>query len=228
MHLKSRGPAPGQEKTVAAFADLTARALRMAGQVPVAYVRLLRLLSSCCPASEASLLRREQERRSRANDWRYRQIERILRWDPRLAQPRYITGYLGARIAKWYVAAKEVRPIRSHRDFLFVKERRCRNTGGQLCSGDVLRLLYIEPHNYTNAYEVLRRVSADVGIDYVDGAGRHHKLYTWGDVPDLAQRLRDGSWVLREARRSHAYVVMEECNALPHEVEEEDFEDIPF
>ena len=110
----------------------------------------------------------------------------------------------------------------------FVKERRCRNTGGQLCSGDVLMLLGIRPDKYTNAYEVLRRVSADVGTDYVDGAGRRHKLYTWGDVPDLRQRLRDGPWQLREARRSRRYIARGAPKALPHEVQEEDFEDYPF
>ena len=163
-----------------------------------------------------------------ANDWMDRQTERILRWDSRLVQPRYITGYLGARIAKWYVAAKEMITVRGRPDFLFVKERRCRDTGGQLSSGDVLRLLDIELYNYTNVYEVLRRISTHVGIDYVDAAGRHHKLYTWGDVPDLAQRLRDGSWALREAQRSRAYDAKEAYHALPHEEQEEDFEDIPF
>jgi len=163
-----------------------------------------------------------------ANDWMNHQTERLLGWDPRLAQPRYITGYLGARIAKWYATVKEMSTLRGRPHFLFVKERRCRNTGGQLCSGDVLRWLDIKPDNYTNAYEVLRRVSAEVGIDYVDGAGRHHKLYTWGDVPKLAQRLRDGSWVLREARRSPAYVARSAFNALSHDGREEDFEDIPF
>ncbi len=49
--------------------------------------------------------------------------------------------------------------------------------------------LGISPRDHINAYEVLRRASADMGIDYLDAAGRHHKLYTWGDLPLLRHRL---------------------------------------
>jgi hypothetical protein len=62
-------------------------------------------------------------------------------------------------------------------------------TGGQLTAGDVLRKLNIEPLDYTNAYALLRNTSEGIGIDYVDRAGRHHKLYTWGDVPLIAKRF---------------------------------------
>ena len=33
-----------------------------------------------------------------ADEWKERCLERILAWDPRLAQPEVITGYLGARL----------------------------------------------------------------------------------------------------------------------------------
>jgi hypothetical protein len=42
---------------------------------------------------------------------------------------------------------------------------------------------------FHNDRRLLRRVSDGVGIDYTDGAGRRHKLYTWGDVPILAERI---------------------------------------
>jgi hypothetical protein len=55
-------------------------------------------------------------------------------------------------------------------------------------SGDVLRKLNIEPLDYTNAYALLRNTSESIGIDYVDRAGRHHKLYM-GDVLPIAERF---------------------------------------
>jgi hypothetical protein len=42
---------------------------------------------------------------------------------------------------------------------------------------------------FHNDRRLLRRVSDGVGIDYTDGAGRRHKLYTWGDVPILVERI---------------------------------------
>jgi hypothetical protein len=41
-------------------------------------------------------------------------------------------------------------------------------------------------------------VSEGVGVDHMDRAGRHHKLYSWGDMPVLAQRLDEQAWRLRE------------------------------
>ena len=58
-------------------------------------------------------------------------------------------------------------------------------------SGDVLRELGIEPRRFSNAYRVLRRASGGVGVDHLDGAGRRHKLYVWGDVPLLRERMQD-------------------------------------
>lgn len=119
-----------------------------------------------------------------ANDWRDRRIERILRFDPRLGQPPYLTGYLGARVLQWREWAKD-----SPGCYPYIMERRCQRTGGQLTAGDVLRRLNTDPRSYTNAYELLRRASEGIGIDYVDRAGRRHKLYTWGDIPLLAERF---------------------------------------
>jgi hypothetical protein len=42
---------------------------------------------------------------------------------------------------------------------------------------------------FHNDRRLLRRVSDGVSIDYADGAGRRHKLYTWGDVPNLVERI---------------------------------------
>ena len=119
-----------------------------------------------------------------ADDWRCHRIESILRVDPRLGQPPYITGYLGARLLRWRERAKD-----SPGCYPYIMERRCQMTGGQLTAGDVLRKLNVEPSYYTNAYVLLRRASEGIGVDYVDMARRSHKLYTWGDLPLLARRF---------------------------------------
>ena len=119
-----------------------------------------------------------------ANEWMDQSIARILRHDPRLGQPRFMTGYFGARLVKW---KKQVKDISGN--YTYIMERRCNHSGGQLTAGDVLRQLDIDPHSYTYAYVLLRRASQGIGINYTDRAGRRHKLYTWGDVPLLAGRL---------------------------------------
>ncbi len=113
-----------------------------------------------------------------ADQWRDHRIARVLKVDPRLGQPTYMSGYLGARLSKW---GKLVKDIPGYSPFIV--ERRCQMTGGQLTAGDVLRKLNIQHHSYTNAYALLREASKGIGVDYVDRAGRRHKLYTWGDVP---------------------------------------------
>jgi hypothetical protein len=35
----------------------------------------------------------------------------------------------------------------------------------------------------------LRTVSDGIGVTYIDQAGRHHKLYVWGDIPLLGTPL---------------------------------------
>jgi hypothetical protein len=67
----------------------------------------------------------------------------------------------------------------------FVKEVRCWRTGGQLSAGEALERIGFA----RKAYRELRQASVDIGIDYTDSAGRRHKLYTWGDLPILAERL---------------------------------------
>ena len=131
-----------------------------------------------------------------ANDWMDQRIAMLLEHDGRLAQPRALTGYLGLRVARltkgwhehWRRRRQGVQVEGSVRAAL-VSEVRCRRTGGQLSAGDALVSLDISPRDYANGYEVLRRASADMGIDYMDAAGRHHKLYTWGDLPLLRCRL---------------------------------------
>lgn len=100
---------------------------------------------------------------------------------------------------------------------------RCRKTGAQLSTGDVLNELKVFPKSYLNAYEVLRRVSDGVGVDYVDGAGRRHKLYTWRDLPVLAQRIQDESSKLRERRYRTEKGIENEAKYEPN-----DYLDIPF
>jgi hypothetical protein len=150
-----------------------------------------------------------------ANEWRDLRVAKILKNNSRLGQPGHMTGYLGARLIRWKEGAKDIPGC-----FEYIAERRCSWTGAQLTAGDLLRQLGIEPRRYTNVYRILRRVSEGVGVDYVDRAGRHHKLYTWGDVPVLAQRLDELAWRLRERH-----------NPQHQEVAERDFEDyfdIPF
>ncbi len=132
-----------------------------------------------------------------ADEWRDRRIARVLELDPRLGQPRYMSGYYGARLIKWGKSVKDLPGC-----YPFIMERRCQMTGGQLTAGDVLRKLNIEHLNYTNAYALLRRASEGIGVDYADRAGRYHKLYTWGDVPLLAERFDRAK--LREIDRERA------------------------
>ena len=112
-------------------------------------------------------------------------MARVLELDPRLGQPRYMSGYYGARLIRWRERAKDYPWC-----FPYIIERRCQRTGGQLTAGDVLRkLLNGHPNDHPKAYARLRRASEGIGIDYADRAGRHHKLYTWGDLPLLARRF---------------------------------------
>jgi len=114
----------------------------------------------------------------------------------------------------------------------YVKEQRCWRTGAQLSAGDVLRELGLEPCLFTNVYRVLRRVSDGLGVDYTDDAGRHHKLYTWGDVPILAERIAACGEEL--VRRSDSFKVPD-IPAIPIvrdasdiQLSEDDYEFIPF
>ncbi len=108
-----------------------------------------------------------------ADAWRDHRIAKILKIDPRLGQPRYMSGYLGARLIKWKKVVKDAPGY-----YPFIVERRCQMTGGQLTAGDVLRKLNVQHLKYTNAYALLREASKGIGVDYVDRAGRRHKLYT--------------------------------------------------
>jgi len=130
-----------------------------------------------------------------ADGWMDQHVAQILKRDPRLGQPQRITGYLSARLAERRTRLRQsiiepgdVQTTGSIRA-AYVKEQRCWRAGAQLTCGDVLHELGLKPRLYTNAYRILRRVSDGVGVDYIDGAGRRHKLYTWGDVPILSERL---------------------------------------
>lgn len=138
-----------------------------------------------------------------AEDWKDLRLARILKYDPRLGEPRRIMGYLSALLArrrvefrKWITQPGVATAFPSVRA-QYVKEQRCWRAGAQLTSGDVLRKIGLEPHHFTNAYRVLRRASEGVGVDYIDRAGRRHKLYIWGDVPILAKRLEERYGELR-------------------------------
>ena len=128
-----------------------------------------------------------------ANDWMDQRIAILLEHDGRLAQPRALTGYLGLRIARltngWHEHWRRRRQgvqVEGGVRAALVSEVRCRRTGGQLSVGDALEYIGLP----RRAYRVLRRASADIGIEYTDAAGRRHKFYTWGDIPELAHRLR--------------------------------------
>ncbi len=81
-----------------------------------------------------------------ADEWRDRRIAQILKLDPRLGQPRYMSGYLGARLIRWRKLVKDTPGY-----FPYIAERRCQMVGGQLTARDVLRQLNINPRSYTNA-----------------------------------------------------------------------------
>jgi hypothetical protein len=132
-----------------------------------------------------------------ANDWADMQIDRLLDFEPRLAQPRgYLTGYLGARHAK-------IMQRLPRSSWPLVTEIRSAQSGGQLTAGQVLRRLgvtpsrarrcreckhFLSPRYATRDYAVLRAQGPDLGIAYKDGAGRTHYLYTWGDLRELKRR----------------------------------------
>jgi hypothetical protein len=173
-----------------------------------------------------------------ADGWKDARLAQILRCDARLGQPRCIAGYLSVRLAqqrtryrKWLSEPGKVWDIGSVRAAYF-KEQRCWRTGAQLSAGDVLRELGLNPCMFTNAYRVLRRASDGLGVDYTDGAGRRHKLYTWGDVPMLAERLATCGEEL--VRRSDSFKVPD-IPAIPIvrdasdiQLSEDDYEFIPF
>ncbi len=128
-----------------------------------------------------------------ANDWMNQRIAILLEHDGRLAQPRALTSYLGLRMARltngWNEHCRRRRQgvqVEGDVRAALVSEGRCRRTGGQLSVGDALEYIGLP----RRAYRVLRRVSADIGIDYTDAAGRRHKFYTWGDINELVHRLR--------------------------------------
>jgi hypothetical protein len=158
-----------------------------------------------------------------ADEWRDRRVSKIIESDPRLGQPRHLTGYLGARLIRWKKSAKDFPGC-----FEYIAEHRCRWTRAQLTAGDLLRQLGIEPRRYTNAYRILRRVSEGVGVEYADRAGRHHKLYTWGDVPVLAKRLGELAWILQDSHIPQNQEVAE--RDFDHEFDDllDDLFDIPF
>ena len=140
-------------------------------------------------------------------------MAKILRSDPRLGQPRYMSGYLGARLIRWRKAVKDMPGC-----YPFIAERRCHSTGGQLTAGDVLRKLKIHPYNYTNAYALLREASEGIGVDYVDRAGRRHKLYMWRDVPLLTKRF--------ERKRLHEVDQERIIQRRTHEILQEEMAEI--
>lgn|SRR5215211_4597333 len=158
---------------------------------------------------------------SMADRWMESRVVRILRASPRLGQPKYISGYLEARLIEWRTFASE---HESGKDLsAFVKEMRCRKTGAQPTTGDVLSVLQLDPNEYTNPYEVLRQASEGVGTDYADAAGRRHKLYVWGDLRILVQRINEGGWKLRTRRYER-----QEGTEREFELEPDDLWDIPF
>jgi len=174
-----------------------------------------------------------------ADGWKDVSLAQVLRCDSRLGQPRRITGYLSVRLAERRIRFREslgepgnIWNIGSVRAAYF-KEQRCWRTGAQLSAGDVLRELGLNPCMFTNAYRVLRRASDGLGVDYTDGAGRRHKLYTWGDVPVLAERIAACSEEL-VPRRSDYFMVPDAPSiplvrdALDIQLSEDDFDDIPF
>ncbi len=127
--------------------------------------------------------------------WQARRTDELLDRDARLFQPfGFLTGYLGARHARMMRHARTaaLEDNSGSGRALWVDERRCANSGGQLTIGQVLgRVRELNPWaNMRAARRLVRRHAADLGIAYVDGAGRRHQLYTWRDLREIQRRLR--------------------------------------
>lgn len=125
-----------------------------------------------------------------ADLWASRRIMELLEHSPTLFQPTNITGYLGARVATaWHGASVDAYVGKGKSSY--VRERRCRKSGAQFTAGDVLAQLGIHPIELPGVYAALRKLSEGLGIDYVDGAGRIHKLYVIADLPILRDRFHE-------------------------------------
>jgi hypothetical protein len=114
-----------------------------------------------------------------ADPWQQRQFNTLLDFDSRLGQPYgYLTGYLGARVFRhmkyWQTCDSGSAKAR------FVTERRLLKGGGQFTIGRVTHDRCIK--------KLLRSEWSDLGIPYIDAAGRKHKLYTHGDVREIRWR----------------------------------------
>jgi hypothetical protein len=129
---------------------------------------------------------------SLAEDYKNSVLTQVLERDKALAQPRVLKGYYGARILK---VLKRLSSYDGSGKAAHVKELRCLKAGAQLTVGDMLSSTGFYPHKYPSAYRALRKLIPDVGVNYVDAAGRNHKLFHWGDVPTVKRRLE-----LAEAR----------------------------
>jgi hypothetical protein len=129
--------------------------------------------------------------------WADRKLRELRDHDLRLTQPANLSGYFGAHLCKTF---RSIQKFRGN-EILYagLKEWRCGKTGGQLSAGDVLDVLGISTAVYPSAYRLLRTVSDGIGITYIDQAGRHHKLYVWGDIPLLGTRLVQTGKVVRKA-----------------------------
>ena len=126
-----------------------------------------------------------------ADDWMNERLQVLLHHDTRLTQPAKIGGYFGARLSRRYRALKHAsNKSDGSAKAQLVAECRYMKTGGQYTSGGMVRELRWDGElPYRKRYAVLRQISAGMGIDYVDGAGRKHKLYTHGDALVLQRRL---------------------------------------
>ena len=124
-----------------------------------------------------------------ADGWRDERIQVLLDHDTRLAQPARLGGYYGAILSGRYNHLKATQNEHGCNKAHFVAMCRCMKTGGQYTAGDMLTVLGEPKLKHRKRYALLRRISDGIGIDYVDAAGRKHKLYTHGDVPVLRSRL---------------------------------------
>jgi len=124
-----------------------------------------------------------------AETWAHRKVMELAGRDTRLAQPTVIRGYLGARLCHARDMLFTYVPLSGRALAEYVRDRRCYKTRTQLTSGDVLTYLGCQGGCTSGNYRALRRVSREVGTDYWDAAGRHHKLYSFGDLTVLARRL---------------------------------------
>jgi hypothetical protein len=124
----------------------------------------------------------EGQAERKANSW----IQAVLMNNSRLYQPNYlgVVDLIERRLRSRF----RVEPM----DPWHRKEYRCRVTGGQLSIGDVFCSVFRQPCKLkrNRIYGLIHRYADDLARVYKDSVGRLYRFWVWGDLPIIADRLR--------------------------------------